>query len=1212
MRTNSFSKTFLCLSLLWFCTNGVSAQTMQKFGDNSNAINDKAVLEIESTTKGFLLPRMNKMQRDLINNPPEGLMLWCTDCSLANGSEIVVWIKDSWTNLLISNLGNNTILLGNSSGKATAVTFSGDVTFDNAGESTIGTNKVLSSMISDGTIVSSDIASEAVITSKILDANITNAKLDKTNIPLSGFGPAEADVALGGYKITGLAEPADEDDAATKNYVDTEVKAINILANGKVYLGNASNIATEATLSGDVTVDNAGVSTIGNNKVLSSMINDGTVGTSDMSDNAITNAKILDAAVTDLKISSGINKSKVGLSNVDNSSDSAKPVSNATQAALNFKLDISARGSVNGVASLVSGKIPSDQIPPISFTSVSVVSSESAMRALNGIVGSIAIRTDMSKNYVLSQSDANIPSNWVELLTPAAPVQSVNGKRGIVLLTKTDLVLNDVDNTSDLNKPVSIATKDYVDKQVLAATPDATIYATGKIKLDGDLSGTALLPRIAVNAITSSKLSDYAVTDVKIASGINKSKVGLANVDNTSDFNKPISNTTQNALNLKLDIGNIGLANGAASLDASGKIPSSQIPSIPVSAVKVVNSESEMLALPGVIGTTAIRTDSNKNYILSNTNASLVSNWVELLTPAASIQSVNGKIGAVLLTKTDLSLSNVNNTSDADKELSIAASEALDLKEALSNKSLNLHMDSDSDLKYPSVKAVKTYVDATIEVNAAAETNNRIGADETLALDLESEITRARAVEVLNNTVTSDLQTQLDTTNALENGLILVGDGNNLAAEVVLHGDASLNNIGNLTISLNAIDNDKIQNTSVSYSKIQNVTSNTILGRTTSGTGSVEEIETTGSLKVVLSESPILSGVPEAPTAILSTNTDQIATTSFVLANTDGYKSINASEEIATTSTNDQVVTGMSIIPGAGIYSVMFNGQFVSSSAGTTSRAIADLSAVYQELIAYTTTNSSHAATFGSGETLTAGVYTLGGAGSIAGTLTLNGTANDLFIFKINGALTTAAGTIVNLTGGAQASNVFWVATSAGAMTIASTTKMVGTLFAKNAAATMGSESTLEGRLFSNAGAITVGPSIIKIPLGSSPINLGELNSYALFTSTGAIDNAGISTVTGNIGTNAGAVTGFDSPTTVNGSIFTPSADAGSALTSFSIYQNGTLIANSTRTKTGNNGDVSLLAIAKVLEGQSIDIRWKTSLGQLKLQNRILTLIKVR
>jgi hypothetical protein len=37
---------------------------------------------------------------------------------------------------------------------------------------------------------------------------------------------------------------------------------MNTLATGKVYLGNSSNVATEVTLSGDVTIDNAGVSAI--------------------------------------------------------------------------------------------------------------------------------------------------------------------------------------------------------------------------------------------------------------------------------------------------------------------------------------------------------------------------------------------------------------------------------------------------------------------------------------------------------------------------------------------------------------------------------------------------------------------------------------------------------------------------------------------------------------------------------------------------------------------------------------------------------------------------------------------------------------------------------------------------------------------------------------------------------------------------------------
>jgi hypothetical protein len=348
---------------------------------------------------------MTMIQRNQIENPPEGLMLWCTDCSVGNGSEVVVWIKDSWTPFFDSQLTENKILIGNAFSRAVPVSITGDLSIDSSG--------------------------------------------------------------------------------------------LSIIAN-----------------------------------------------------NAVTNEKIFDAAVTNLKIAPGIDKSKVGLSNVDNSSDAEKPLSDATRGALNLKLDQSSRGAVNGVASLVLGKIPSDQIPPISFTSVSVVSSESAMRALSDVVGSVAIRTDLGKNYVLSQLDASVLANWVELLTPAPPVQSVNGKSGNILLTKADMILNNVDNTSDINKPVSTPAKTYIDNQVLSATADATVSATGKIKLAGDLSGTALAPQITVNAITNSKLADYAITDSKVASGINKSKVGLANVDNSSDLNKPISIAAKNALNL--------------------------------------------------------------------------------------------------------------------------------------------------------------------------------------------------------------------------------------------------------------------------------------------------------------------------------------------------------------------------------------------------------------------------------------------------------------------------------------------------------------------------------------------------------------------------------------------------------------------------------------------------------------------------------------
>ncbi len=460
---------------------------------------------------------------------------------------------------------------------------------------------------------------------------------------------------------------------------------------------------------------------------------------------------------------------------------------------------------------------------------------------------------------------------------------------------------------------------------------------------------------------------------------------------------------------------------------------------------------------------------------------------------------------------------------------------------------------------------------------------------------------------------------------------LFIGNSSGKATAVAVNGDVTINGDGTTTIGANkvvssmiydgtivaddiasnAITTTKLLASNVTYAKIQNVNPNTILGRISALAGIVEEIPMTGTLSVAMSNSPTLTGTPLAPTAAINTNTTQLATTAFVLANTNGYNSINASSELSNTSTTDVAVTGMSITPGAGVYSLLFNGQFSSASTGTTTRAVSDLNSAYQELLTSTTT-VIHANTFGSGEILPAGVYATNGAGAIAGNLTLNGTANDVFIFKINGALTTSAGTIVNVTGGALASNIFWIATSVGAMSIAASTQMVGNLFAKDAAATIGAGSTLEGRLLSNSGAITTGPSTISIPLGNSIIDLGELNSYAVFTASGAIGNSGTSIITGNIGTNLGAVTGFGAPTVVNGTIFTFEADNGGAISSFSLYQNGVLIPNSTRSNANTNGQIILHAIATVTDGQAIDVRWKTSLGIVKVQDRILTLIKVR
>jgi uncharacterized protein (TIGR02145 family) len=80
----------------------VSAQvtSVLKVGNNPYTINEKAALDVESTTKGFLPPRMTKSQRDAISSPPAGLLVWCTDCNISTepaSGELSVYLGEGWS-----------------------------------------------------------------------------------------------------------------------------------------------------------------------------------------------------------------------------------------------------------------------------------------------------------------------------------------------------------------------------------------------------------------------------------------------------------------------------------------------------------------------------------------------------------------------------------------------------------------------------------------------------------------------------------------------------------------------------------------------------------------------------------------------------------------------------------------------------------------------------------------------------------------------------------------------------------------------------------------------------------------------------------------------------------------------------------------------------------------------------------------------------------
>lgn len=145
----------------------------------------------------------------------------------------------------------------------------------------------------------------------------------------------------------------------------------------------------------------------------------------------------------------------VHLTATDLEMDGVGFASSASLAAL-----VATRGAVNGLASLDgAGLVPVAQLPAIALSDyLGSVASQAAMLALTGQRGDWCVRSDLSTTWILNAEPSSVLGNWTQLPTPTDLVLSVAGKTGAVTLVKADVGLSNVDNTSDVNKPVSTAT----------------------------------------------------------------------------------------------------------------------------------------------------------------------------------------------------------------------------------------------------------------------------------------------------------------------------------------------------------------------------------------------------------------------------------------------------------------------------------------------------------------------------------------------------------------------------------------------------------------------------------------------------------------------------------------------------------------------------------------------------------------------------------
>ena len=195
-----------------------------------------------------------------------------------------------------------------------------------------------------------------------------------------------------------------------------------------------------------------------------------------------------------------------------------------------------------------------------------------------------------------------------------------------------------------------------------------------------------------------------------------------------------------------------------------------------------------------------------------------------------------------------------------------------------------------------------------------------------------------------------------------------------------------------------------------------------------------------------------------------------------------------------------------------------------------------------------------HQAAYGNGEIIKKGTYTTAGSATQGGNIVYDAEddADAIFVFRCAGTMGLAASSTSTLVNGAKAANIFWLV--GGALSIGATCNLKGTYIGSGAVAP-GDVFTLEGRILTQAGAIGMTNATYQVPVGTPPLVLGTLITFAIFTPSGAISNTVVTHGIGDICTGEGANSGFDR---IIGTLYLPSHTkfSGTEFTNASVSYN--------------------------------------------------------
>ena len=373
----------------------------------------------------------------------------------------------------------------------------------------------------------------------------------------------------------------------------------------------------------------------------------------------------LNAHLADFNNPHKVDKAQVGLGNVDNTSDKDKPVSDATQQLIN-----EVKESINSGNTTITDNLTKH-----------IEDYNNPHKVTKDQVGLGNVDNTSDKDKPLSDA-AKEAINEVKTLITSSGTDLSNHIKDYTnphRVTAEQVGLGNVNNTSDLDKPISNATQKELDKL------DAKI---DKINTD---QGTDL----------SAHLRDFSNPHK-----VTKEQIGLGNVDNTADLDKPISTATQKAIDDAKAANNTALDNHANRTDNPHKVTKDQVG----------------------LGNVDNTADINKPVSVAQQNA--------LDTLSNSLNTaINNHVGNTnnphQVTKEQVGLGKVDNTSDLEKPISVATQNAIsevvfNLDKHIADKN-NPHevtkeqiglgrVDNTSDLEKPISTATQVALDKKAEL----------------------------------------------------------------------------------------------------------------------------------------------------------------------------------------------------------------------------------------------------------------------------------------------------------------------------------------------------------------------------------------------------------------------------------------------------------------------------------------------------------------